>query len=117
MNQLPSSQNSVQITDTIVGHGTDAQKGALVLIEFVGKLEDNTVFDSTERHGRPYQCVVGSKKIIQGLSLGLIGMREGGTRTIEIPAVLAYGDRQIGLIPPHSKLIFLVKLLESRHRE
>jgi len=109
--------NQIKITDTVIGNGLDAKKGALVLIHFKGSLTNGTVFDSTEKHGRAYQFVVGSTKIIKGLSLGIIGMRVGGHRTIEIPAELAYGERQVGLIPPQSILIFQIELLESRHRE
>lgn len=61
---------------------------------------------------------MGSKKIISGMSLGLIGMRVGGKRTFFIPHSLAYGERQMGaLIPPFSNLIFEVELLDSLPRE
>lgn len=113
MNEL-----KVEFTDTIIGTGVEALKGSLLLVEYKGFLEDGTEFDSTVRHGRPYQFVVGSTKVIKGWSLGILGMRVGGQRRIFIPANLAYGDRQIGqLIKPHSNLIFDVTLLEARHRE
>lgn len=105
-------------TDLVVGDGTEATKGALVFVNYVGRLEDGTIFDSTEKHGRPFQFVVGTKKVIQGWNQGILGMRVGGKRKIYIPAALAYGDRQIGMnIKPNSNLIFEVDLLESRPRE
>lgn len=110
--------NKVQITETLVGTGKEAVKGALLFVQYEGFLEDGTNFDSSYDHGRPFQFVVGSKRVIQGWSQGLMGMREGGKRKIFIPSHLAYGDRQMGpLIKPHSNLIFHVELLEVRPRE
>ncbi|WP_413574815.1 FKBP-type peptidyl-prolyl cis-trans isomerase [Bdellovibrio sp. HCB290] len=107
----------VQTTDHNIGTGEIASKGALVFIHYTGTLADGTVFDSSYTHGRPFEFVVGSKKVIQGMSLGILGMKVGGKRKIQIPAVLAYGERPMGKIPPHSDLTFEVELLESRPRE
>jgi peptidylprolyl isomerase/FKBP-type peptidyl-prolyl cis-trans isomerase FkpA len=109
---------TVQITEISTGTGIEAGKGALVFIHFDGHLEDGTLFDSSHKHGRPFEFVVGSKKVIQGMSLGVTGMKVGGKRKIFIPAELAYGERVIGsFIKPHSNLIFTVELLEARPRE
>lgn len=105
------------ITDTVVGSGIAAIKGALLTVQYEGFLENGVKFDSSYDHGRPFQFVIGSKRVIQGWDLGLMGMKEGGKRTLHIPAHLAYGERQKGLIPPHSNLIFYVELLEVRPRE
>lgn len=114
MNSAPS----VEITDIIIGAGEEIRKGALVFYHYKGYLSDGTLFDSTELHGRPFECVVGSKKIIPGMSQGLLNMKTGGLRRIRIPSELAYGERQIGnKIPPHSTLIFEIQLLEVRNRE
>ena len=107
----------VKIKDIIEGIGPAAAKGALCFVEFRGQLEDGTEFDSTTRHGRPFEFVLGSKKVIPGWSQGILGMRPGGEREIWVPAELAYGDRQVGLIRPHSNLIYKVKMLEVRLRE
>lgn len=108
----------LEIIDTLEGTGLAAVKGALLLCQYEGFLEDGTKFDSSYDHGRPFQFVIGSKKVIQGWDLGLMGMKVGGKRTLHVPAHLAYGDRQIGnFIKPHSNLIFYVELLEVRPRE
>ncbi|UYL07752.1 FKBP-type peptidyl-prolyl cis-trans isomerase [Bdellovibrio sp. SKB1291214] len=107
----------VTITDYNTGSGELASKGALVFIHYTGTLTDGTVFDSSYNHGRPFEFVVGSKKVIQGMSQGILGMKVGGRRKIHIPAPLAYGERSMGKIPPHSDLIFEIELLESRPRE
>lgn len=108
----------VKITDTVLGTGKEALKGALCFIQYEGFLEDGTKFDSSFNHGRPFEFVVGSKKVIVGLSQGVMGMKEGGKRTLHIPSALAYGERQIGQhIKPHSNLIFHIEMLEVRPRE
>jgi FKBP-type peptidyl-prolyl cis-trans isomerase len=110
--------NELKITDTEVGTGIAVVKGALVICNYTGYLEDGTKFDSSFDHGRPFQFVIGSKRVIQGWDIGLMGMKEGGKRTLHVPAHLAYGERQIGqFIKPNSNLIFHVELIEVRPRE
>jgi len=105
------------ITDTMTGDGIAAVKGALLLCHYTGYLEDGTKFDSSYDHGRPFQFVIGSKRVIQGWDLGLIGMKEGGKRTLFVPAHLGYGERSKEKIPAHSNLIFHIELLEVRVRD
>lgn len=107
----------LKITDTLEGTGKAAVKGALLLCHYDGYLEEGTLFDSSHKHGRPFQFVIGSKRVIQGWDLGLMGMKEGGKRTLFVPSHLAYGDREKGLIKPHSNLIFHIELLEVRTRD
>lgn len=108
----------LKITDTEIGTGKAAVKGALIICNYTGLLEDGTKFDSSFDHGRPFQFVIGSKRVIQGWDIGLMGMKEGGKRTLHVPAHLAYGERQIGkFIKPNSNLIFHVELIEVRPRE
>ncbi|KHD90062.1 MAG: peptidylprolyl isomerase [Bdellovibrio sp. ArHS] len=107
----------LKITDTFVGAGKEAVKGALLICQYEGFLEDGTKFDSSFDHGRPFEFVIGAKRVIKGWDIGLLGMREGGKRTLFVPAHLGYGDRSKGKIPPNSNLIFHVELLEARPRE
>lgn len=108
----------LKVVDTLIGSGTAAEKGALCLVHYEGFLDDGTKFDSTQEHGRPFEFVLGSRKVIVGWSQGLLGMREGGRRSIYIPSHLAYGERRIGkFIQPYSNLTFHVELLEVRPRE
>lgn len=107
----------LKITDTLEGTGKAAIKGALLVCHYNGYLEDGTLFDSSHKHGRPFQFVIGSGRVIKGWDQGLMGMKEGGKRTLFVPSHLGYGEREKGLIKPHSSLIFHVELLEVRIRE
>lgn len=108
----------LQTTDSVIGEGLAAVKGALLICQYEGFLEDGTKFDSSYDHCRPFQFVIGSGRVIKGWDQGLMGMRAGGKRKLFVPAHLGYGERQIGkYITPHSNLIFYVELLEVRPRE
>ena len=111
-------QAELKITDMILGSGKETTKGALLIVQYEGFLEDGTKFDSSLDRGRPFQFVFGTGRVIKGWDMGLVGMREGGKRHLVVPSHLAYGERQIGtLIKPHSNLIFTVELLEVRTRD
>lgn len=107
-----------KIIDTLIGSGVEVVKGALVICNYTGLLEDGTKFDSSFDHGRPFQFVIGSGRVIKGWDQGIMGMKEGGRRTLHVPSDLAYGERQIGkFITAHSNLIFHVELIEVRPRQ
>lgn len=110
--------STVQISEIKVGDGIVVIKGALVFIHYDGHLEDGTLFDSSRKSEQLFEFVVGSKKVIQGMSFGVMGMRVGGVRRIFVPAELAYGERAVGeFIKANSNLVFTVELLEARLRE
>ena len=111
------SNPELVITEIHEGTGREAVKGALIKMHYEGFLEDGTKFDSSLDHGRLFQFVLGAKRVIQGMDLGVLGMKEGGKRKLFIPSHLAYGERSMNKIPPHSNLIFNIELFESLARE
>ncbi|OEC35848.1 peptidylprolyl isomerase [Pseudomonas cuatrocienegasensis] len=110
--------DTLDITDLHLGDGKAVVKGALITTHYHGTLEDGTVFDSSLEKGRPFQCVIGTGRVIKGWDQGLMGMKVGGKRRLFVPAHLAYGERQMGAhIKPHSNLIFEIELLEVLTRD
>ncbi|MFV3333070.1 FKBP-type peptidyl-prolyl cis-trans isomerase [Pseudomonas sp. NY15437] len=110
--------SELQIEDIVVGDGKAVVKGALITTQYRGTLEDGTVFDSSYDKGRPFQCVIGTGRVIKGWDQGLMGMKVGGKRKLFVPAHLAYGERQVGAhIQPHSNLLFEIELLEVLTRD
>ena len=108
----------LKITDHVLGTGLETSKGALVFCHYTGWLDDGTQFDSSVDRGTPFEFVFGVGRVITGWDQGLIGMKVGGKRRLEVPSHLAYGERQIGkFITPNSSLTFEVELLEVRPRE
>ncbi|RMC96008.1 FKBP-type peptidyl-prolyl cis-trans isomerase [Aquitalea palustris] len=108
----------LKMEDLQLGEGKEVVRGALITTHYTGWLEDGSQFDSSHDKGRPFQCVIGTGRVIKGWDIGLMGMRVGGKRRLWVPAVLAYGERQIGTrIPPHSNLLFEIEVLEVLTRD
>ncbi|MDC7825322.1 FKBP-type peptidyl-prolyl cis-trans isomerase [Pseudomonas sp. BLCC-B13] len=107
----------LKIEDLLLGSGKAAVKGALITTQYRGWLEDGTEFDSSYSRGKPFQCVIGTRRVIQGWDQGLMGMQVGGKRKLWVPAHLGYGERQVGSIPPNSNLVFEIELLEVLTRD
>ncbi len=67
------------------------ENGNLIKIEYEGKLEDGTVFDSSA--GRePLQFQVGAHQVIPGFEESVLGMNEGEEKDVTIEKDKAYGD-------------------------
>jgi len=110
--------DELQIEDIVQGDGKAVVKGALITPHYRGQLEDGTTFDSSHERGKPFQCVIGTGRVIKGWDQGLMGMRVGGKRKLFVPSHLAYGERQIGEhIKPNSNLLFEIELLEVLIRD
>ncbi len=69
----------------------EVKTGDTVRIHYTGTLSDGTVFDSSNGRG-PLEFVVGSGQIIPGLDKALPGMNVGDKKSVDVPAVEAYGQ-------------------------
>ena len=69
------------------------QNGDTVVVNYTGRLEDGTVFDSSLTEGRePLKAQLGQGLLIKGFEDGIIEMTLGDKKTIEIDPSNAYGD-------------------------
>ena len=67
-----------------------AKNGATVKVHYTGKLDDGTVFDSSE--GRePLEFTLGAGQLIPGFDTAVDGMAIGEKKTVTIPHDQAYG--------------------------
>ncbi len=105
-----ATPSSLISQDETVGTGAGAALGDTLTVNYTGKLQDGTVFD-TSVGKRPIQFVLGANQVIPGWDQGLQGMKAGGKRLLVIPPDLAYGASGYGPIPGNSTLIFEVDLL------
>lgn len=68
------------------------KKGDTVRVNYIGTLEDGTVFDKTAGSG-PLEFTVGEGKLIPGFDDAVVGMRTGEKKTVKISSARAYGPR------------------------
>ena len=105
--------NGLIIEDIELGQGSEANEYNKITVNYTGKLEDGSIFDSSLKKGRsPFTFTLGVGSVIKGWDLGVKGMKVGGKRKLTIPPELGYGDRGAGsIIPPGAKLVFEIDLL------
>ena len=64
-----------------------------VTVNYTGRLEDGTIFDSSTVEGRePMTTKLGQGQLIKGFEEGLVDMSEGDKKTVEIESAEAYGE-------------------------
>ena len=96
--------------------GTVAKAGDTVSMNYTGRLENGTVFDSNVDpkfgHVEPFVFTLGAGQVIPGWDKGIVGMKVGDKKTLVIPPADAYGATGAGgVIPPNATLTFDVELL------
>ncbi len=93
-----------------------AKKGDTVAMNYTGRLENGTVFDSNVdpkfNHVQPFIFSLGAGQVIAGWDKGIVGMKVGEKKTLTILPADGYGAAGAGgIIPPNATLIFDVELL------
>ena len=96
------------------GTGEKPSKGSTVKAHYTGYLLDGTVFDTSIERGEPIEFVLGVGQVIPGWDEGIAMMAKGEKAVLYIPYYLAYGDRDLGVIPPFSNLVFEVELIDFK---
>lgn len=76
---------------------TKVQDGHRVSVHYVGRLQDGTVFDSSEGQ-EPIRFTLGAQEVIPGFEEAVRGMEEGESRATTIPAEKAYGERRDDMV-------------------
>ncbi len=71
----------------------EAKKGDAVQVHYTGKLEDGSVFDSSQSR-EPLGFTLGDGNMIKGFDSAVYGMAIGDKKTVTIPAAEAYGERK-----------------------
>ena len=76
----------------------NAKEGDKVKVHYTGKLKDGTVFDSSVERDQPLEFTLGKGEVIAGFETAVQGMQVGDTKTTDIPAVNAYGERRDDMV-------------------
>lgn len=83
----------------------EIEKGDTISVDYIGKLEDGTVFDTSEKEAaieagiynenrdyKPLTFTVGAGQMIKGFDEGVVGVKVGEEKTLKIPPEEAYGE-------------------------
>lgn len=74
-----------------------AKVGDKVEVHYTGKLDDGTVFDSSEGKD-PLEFTIGENEVIPGFDDAVVGMNPGETKTVKIPTEQAYGPHRAEMV-------------------
>lgn len=69
------------------------KKGDTVRVNYTGKFDDGTVFDSSEDR-EPLEFTVGEGEVIEGFDESVVGMSPGESKTITVSMEKAYGPHR-----------------------
>lgn len=107
-------RSTVVVKDLKVGTGPALKSGDTAVINYSGQLMDGTTFDSHMEKDKPYSFKVGADplQVVAGVDAGVVGMKKGGERMIQIPPGL--GPMNPG-VPPQSVTKFDVILRDIKH--
>jgi peptidylprolyl isomerase len=78
-----------------------AKQGDTVKVHYTGRLDDGTVFDSSENRA-PLEFALGEGNVIPGFEQAVMGMAPGESKTTTIPAEQAYG-------PHYQEMVLVVE--------
>jgi len=106
------TESGLRVKVTQAGSGPMPKAGDKCIVHYTGKLENDTVFDSSLKSGKPFSFEIGTGQVIKGWDEGIALLRQGSKATLVVPPELGYGNRAQGKIPSNSTLIFDVELLQ-----
>lgn len=110
-NPAPNNDGRLVAQDEVIGTGAEAKAGDSITVNYTGRFQNGTVFDSSVGK-QPFTFTLGIGQVIPGWDQGVQGMKVGGKRLLVVPPNLAYGPNDYGPIPGNSTLIFEVELLK-----
>jgi FKBP-type peptidyl-prolyl cis-trans isomerase len=102
---------SLKISDNQLGTGRIVAPGDVVVCHCRCRLrKGDLVFASSAEE--PYVICVGRRDFFVGVACGLLGMQQGGIRTIKVSPNLTYHERRIYPdIPEDAMLIYEIELI------
>ncbi len=112
-NKVYTTSSGLQIMFTeIYPENKKPENGDKVKVHYIGKLTNDTVFDSSVKRGTPFSFILGRGNVIKGWDEGIAYLHKGDKAVLTIPPSLGYADKNMGKIPPNSTLIFTVELID-----
>lgn len=114
LTNVSDSTGAVTLEST-AGTGAAPQKGDTVDVRIKGELLNGRIFDDSDAYGGFSFTWGDQEQVIPGVKLALSSMKEGGKTKIILPSRLAFGNEgSVGIVPPHTPVIYTVELLHTR---
>lgn len=117
-NDIMETKSGLKYEELVTGSGNKATPQKIATIHITVWKDDNgtkgeQLYTTRNNDASPLSFKVGTKRVADGLSLGVTGMREGGKRRLYVPPEL---NPQVtsGKFPGKANLIYEVELLEIR---
>ena len=108
-----AGEKGLTFVDLKVGTGKEAKQGGTATVNFIGWV-DGVKIDSSDDRNKPASFVIGGDQVIEGWSVGVKGMKEGGVRLLIIPPELAYGKEGKGnFVGQNKTLWYRIELLKA----
>jgi hypothetical protein len=112
LSEFLERSSGIWVRDELPGEGSGVEYGQLININYTGWVWSGFRFDHVDPStGGPVPLFLGDERIIEGLNLGIQGMRVGGERTILVPPSLGFGAGSLPGIPGNSWLVIWVQLV------
>src|SRR5690606_23199883 len=123
-------ESGLSYVDEKISDGPEVKEGYLVVADYaIWKIQDsvniyaNWLEDTTKNTSKigssfetdqSFKYIIGSEQFVKGSDEGIIGMKQGGRRTIIIPSELAYGAEGFGPVPPNTSIKILFEIIEAK---
>lgn len=109
--QFTTTPSGLQYKIEEPGNSKHPHSGCRVWLEYTGRLDNDTIFASTDETGN-IDIWMGQGQIIKGWEEALPLIGEGGEISVVIPPHLGYGNMAIAGIPENSTLHFEIKIIQ-----
>ena len=94
---------------------SQVEMGQTVRVHYTGKLTNGDEFDASRPRGEPLEFTLGVRQVIAGFESAVMGMSVGDSKTVEIPADEAYGQKSDEMVAefPRSEIPDSIELEEG----
>lgn len=118
-NAATANSEGVRTRDLLEGTGRELATGDLEYFAYyIGFCPDETIFDSsfndTTNPTQLLQPIYAGQGLIAGWNAGVVGMKIGGVREIQMPGEQAYGESREICGMTNSPLKFIVMVIEDQ---
>ena len=110
--EISVEERPVKVIAESVGMGDPVRPGDIVTVNYRITTLDGRQIQEYDR----YRFQAGTASVVEAMDEGIIGMRQGGRRTLEVPPHKHWGRKGYGegdrSIPPATRLLFEVELID-----